>query len=202
MQETIQRVIKAEAAAILSIPETNDFSRAIEVIFNQVHQRRAKVITSGIGKAGQVAHNLASTLSSTGTPAVFMHPSEAQHGDLGLVHPEDCYILISNSGRTRELLELIALTRNLHGQSLPLLVITGSAQSPLAQAADVLLHTGGPKEVCPLELTPTTSITAMQVIGHILTVLLIEKTGFTREGFLKRHHGGYLGSKLKQEKGD
>jgi arabinose-5-phosphate isomerase len=199
MQNTVERIIAAEAEAIAAIPRDNNFEQAIAIL-KGVHRVHGKVITSGLGKAGQVAHNLASTLASTGTPAVFLHPTEAQHGDLGIVHPHDCYILISNSGRTRELLELVALTRNLHKQSLPTMVVTGNRQSPLAQLADVILHTGGPEEVCPLALTPTTSITTMQVISHILIVLMIEETGFTRESYLKRHHGGYLGSLLKEER--
>lgn len=199
MQNTVERIIAAEAEAIAAIPRDNNFEQAIAIL-KEVHRAHGKVITSGLGKAGQVAHNLASTLASTGTPSVFLHPTEAQHGDLGIVHPHDCYILISNSGRTRELLELVALTRNLLGQSLPTMVVTGNRESPLAQLADVVLHTGGPKEVCPLALTPTTSITTMQVLSHILTVLMIEETGFTREGYLKRHHGGYLGSLLKEER--
>lgn len=198
MNQTIQTILEAEAKAILHIPQTNDFDKVVNILFRYVHQEHGKVITTGLGKAGQVALNLASTLSATGTPAVFLHPTEAQHGDLGMLHHHDPIILISNSGKTRELLELITLTRNLHGEN-PIIVITGNQESPLALAADVVLFTGGPEEICPLNLTPTTSITAMLVIGHILTIMLIEKTGFTREGFFKRHHGGYLGSILKND---
>ncbi|MDX2246246.1 MAG: SIS domain-containing protein [Bacteroidia bacterium] len=198
MNPKIRHILEAEAAAILNIPTDNDFEKVVDVLFRYVHQEHGKVITSGLGKAGQVALNLASTLSATGTPSVFLHPSEAQHGDLGMLHHHDPIILVSNSGKTRELLELITLTRNLHGEN-PIIVITGNKESPLAQAADVTLFTGGPEEICPLNLTPTTSITVMLVIGHILTTMLIEKTGFTREGFFKRHHGGYLGSLLKND---
>lgn len=196
MQEIILEILQAEAKAILAIPKENDFERAVAMIHSQVHEKQGKVICSGLGKAGQMADNLSSTLASTGTPAVFLHPSEAQHGDLGIVHKQDLCILVSNSGKTRELLELKQLLNHLHG-SIPSIVITGNKQSPLAQACDLVLCTGGPAEVCPLNLTPTTSITTMHVIGHILTVLMINKIGFTKEDYLKRHHGGYLGSFLK-----
>jgi arabinose-5-phosphate isomerase len=197
--QSVKEILEAEAAAILNIPEDNDYEGALEILFRQVHQEHGRVITSGLGKAGQMAQNLASTLASTGTQAVFLHPSEAQHGDLGIVHPKDALIFISNSGKTRELLELTSLVRKLHG-ILPMIVITGNRESPLAELADVVLHTGGPKEVCPLGLTPTTSITTMHVIGHVLVIGMIGKTGFSREDYLKRHHGGYLGAVLKEEK--
>lgn len=197
MNQNIKNILQAEADAILNIPEENDYQGVVEVIRKYVHQEHGKIITSGLGKAGQVARNLASTFSATGTPSVFLSPAEAQHGDLGILHHHDPLILISNSGKTRELLELIALTRNLHGEN-PVIVITGNKESPLAAEANIVLHTGGPQEVCPLSLTPTTSITTMMVIGHILTIVLINQTGFNREGFFKRHHGGYLGSVLKK----
>ncbi|MCB0835273.1 MAG: SIS domain-containing protein [Bacteroidetes bacterium] len=197
MHPEIRRIIEAESQAILNIPPDNDFEGAVKLIYRQVHQQQGKVITSGLGKAGQVARNLASTLSATGTPGVFLHPSEAQHGDLGLLHPHDALLLISNSGKTRELLELVTLAENLHGDN-PVIVITGDLDSPLAQNAEVSLFTGGPPEICPLDLTPTTSITTMMVICHIITISLIHMTGFTRQEFFKRHHGGYLGSLKNQ----
>ncbi|MEZ4848138.1 MAG: SIS domain-containing protein [Bacteroidia bacterium] len=197
MHPEIRRIIEAESQAILNIPPDNDFEGAVKLIYRQVHQQQGKVITSGLGKAGQVARNLASTLSATGTPSVFLHPSDAQHGDLGLLHPHDALLLISNSGKTRELLELVTLAENLHGDN-PVIVITGDLDSPLAQNAEVSLFTGGPPEICPLELTPTTSITTMMVICHIITISLIHMTGFTRQEFFKRHHGGYLGSLKNQ----
>ena len=198
MNQNIEQIIQAEAQAILNIPDDNDYEGAIELIFQQVHNLHGKVVTSGLGKAGQVAQNLASTLSSTGTPAVFLHPSEAQHGDLGILHHHDALILISNSGKTRELIELTTLAEHLHGDN-PIVVITGNLESPLAKTAEVALFTGAPEEICPLALTPTTSITTMMVISHILTVSMINKIGFTRNEYFKRHHGGYLGS-LKDKK--
>jgi arabinose-5-phosphate isomerase len=162
-----------------------------------VHQRKGKLITSGMGKAGQIAVNMATTFSSTGTPAVFLHPSEAQHGDLGVVQENDLMLLISNSGKTREILELLDLARGLR-PGIPFIVITGNLESQLAKAASACIHTGNPPEVCALGLTPTTSTTIMTVIGDVLVVLLMKRIGFTNQDYALRHHGGYLGDKSRQ----
>lgn len=164
----------------------------MDLVIEHVHHRRGKVVVSGMGKAGQIGANIATTLASTGTPAFFLHPSEAQHGDLGIVQPDDVLILISNSGKTREIIELIDLAHNLYSE-LPLIVITGNPDSPLGKAADICLSTGNPAEVCPLGMTPTTSTTMMTVIGDLLVVGIMTKIGFTIEEYAKRHHGGYLG---------
>lgn len=193
VKETMARILEAESNAISRIPYSDDYDRAVELIVEHVHRRRGKLVTSGMGKAGQIAMNIATTFSSTGTPAVNLHPSEAQHGDLGVVQPDDVMLLISNSGRTREIIDLVALARNLY-PALPMIVITGCPDSPLARASEVTILTGGAPEVCPLGLTPTTSTTAMTVIGDILVVSVMKATGFTREEYAKRHHGGYLGS--------
>lgn len=150
-----------------------------------------------MGKAGQIAHNIATTFSSTGTPSVFLHPSEAQHGDLGILQKNDVILAISNSGKTREILELIDLKNNLHPE-VPVIVITGNGESPLAARADCHILTGAPKEVCALGLTPTTSTTVMTVIGDALVVLMMEKIGFTARDYANRHHGGYLGMKSRE----
>ncbi len=149
-----------------------------------------------MGKAGQIGHNISTTLSSTGTPAVFIHPSEAQHGDLGLVQEEDVLILISNSGKTREIVELEILIKRIY-PSIGIILITGNNDCELAKTADVCLYTGNPKEICPLGLTPTTSTTVMTVAGDILVVLLMEKIGYTKELYALRHHSGYLGQKAR-----
>lgn len=141
--------------------------------------------------------NIATTFCSTGTPAVFLHPSEAQHGDLGVLQKNDVFLLLSNSGKTREILELIELARILV-PGIPFIVITGDIKSPLAESADVTLHTGGSPEVCPLGMTPTTSTTMMTVMGDLLVVSVMEAIGFTVSEYAKRHHGGYLGHKSKQ----
>lgn len=195
IKESMQEIIAAESRAIANIPYTPDYERAVELIIEHVHRRGGKLVTSGMGKAGQIAMNIATTFASTGTPAVNLHPSEAQHGDLGIIQPNDVMLLISNSGKTCEIVDLVELTRNLY-PSIPMIVITGNAESPLASLAEVTLPPGA-SEVCPLGLTPTTSTTAMTVIGDVLVVNVMRETGFTRDQYALRHHGGYLGTKAR-----
>lgn len=197
IKQTMRDILAAESEAVMNIPVTDAYDRAIEMIVERVHRGGAKLVTSGMGKAGQIAMNIATTFASTGIPAVNLHPSEAQHGDLGVLQPGDVMLLISNSGKTREVIELVELAHRLY-PSLPLIVITGNEDSPLAHAADVCLFTGGAPEVCPLGLTPTTSTTMMTVIGDVLVVGTMKATGFSREDYAKRHHGGYLGSKARE----
>lgn len=203
MTEKIREIFNKEADAIRNIPVTKSYERAIEIIYSRVHKKNGKLVLSGMGKAGQIAHNIATTFSSTGTPAAYLHPSEAQHGDLGILQENDVLLAISNSGKTREIIELIDLKNNLY-PGIPLIVITGNDESLLAQKADCYILTGSPSEVCPLGLTPTTSTTVMTVIGDTLVVLMMEKIGFTATDYSRRHHGGYLGAvsrkKSEQEK--
>lgn len=196
MKEAIRKVIEHEAEAIRNIPVEDSMVEAIELIHRQVHKNKGKLVTSGMGKAGQIAANIATTFSSTGTPSVFLHPSESQHGDLGVVQENDVLLVISNSGKTREIIELIELAENLHA-GLPLIVISSNPEGILAKNADAFIYTGNPKEVCPLGLSPTTSTTVMTVIGDALVVSMMNKIGFTNEEYAKRHHGGYLGSKSR-----
>lgn len=196
MQKAIQQLLNDEAEAIKNIPVNDSFEKAVELIFQQVHSQNGKLIASGMGKAGQIANNIATTFSSTGTPAVFLHPSDAQHGDLGIIQKNDIMLLISNSGKTREIIELVNLAHNIV-QDLPIILITGNPYHELGHVANVTLFTGNPPEVCPLGLTPTTSTTIMTVIGDILVVLLMRKIGFKTEDYAKRHHGGYLGHKSR-----
>lgn len=198
IKESMRQILKAEAEAVLAIPVTDDYEKAVELIMEHVHRRKGKLVTSGMGKAGQIAMNIATTFSSTGTPSVNLHPSEAQHGDLGIIQADDVMLLISNSGKTREIIQLVELARNLYPQ-LPFIVITGNPDSPLATDANVTLLTGGAPEVCPLGLTPTTSTTMMTVIGDVLVVNVMRLTGFTRADYAKRHHGGYLGHLSREE---
>ena len=195
--QQIQELISAESRAILGIPVTNPFQNAVDLIHQSVHGRQGKLIATGMGKAGQIALNIATTFSSTGTPAIFIHAAEAQHGDLGIIQPNDALLIVSNSGKTKEVLDLLVLTSKLFGEKLPLIIITGHPEGILAEKADVVLLTGNPPEICPLGLTPTTSTTAMTVIGDILVVMMMLRIGFTREEYAKRHHGGYLGHKSK-----
>ena len=167
--EAIACILQQEAEAVLNIPVTSGYEEAVTLIVKYVHELGGKLITSGMGKAGQIAMNIATTFSSTGTPAFFLHPSEAQHGDLGIV-PDMKFI-----------------------------VITSNSESSLAKDADVCLLTGAPKEVCPLGLTPTTSTTVMTVIGDILVVGTMKRINFNNKDYAKRHHGGYLGSKSREQ---
>ncbi len=198
MLDIIKGVFEQEAQAIRNIPVTGEFNKALEIIYKHVHELNGKLIASGMGKAGQIALNMATTFSSTGTPAVFLHPSDSQHGDLGVVQKNDVLLLISNSGKTREILELVELADNLY-KGLPLIVISGNPESELAKSADAFLHTGNPKEVCPLGLTPSTSTTIMTVIGDSLVVAMMKKINFSNEEYAKRHHGGYLGDKSRRQ---
>ncbi|PZX16154.1 arabinose-5-phosphate isomerase [Breznakibacter xylanolyticus] len=200
IQEAVREIFRREAEAIANIPITDAFEKAVELIRVHVHERRGKLITTGMGKAGQIALNMATTFSSTGTAAVYLHPSEAQHGDLGVVQDDDVMLMISNSGKTREIIELIDLVRRLV-PSIPLIVITGNGESELAQASDACLLTGNPKEVCALGLTPTTSTTVMTVIGDALVVTLMRRINFSNADYAKRHHGGYLGDKSRKQAG-
>jgi len=196
MINPIKEIFEAEARAVLNIPVTDNFNKACDLVFEAGHEKKGKVVASGMGKAGQIALNIATTFSATGTPAVFLHPSDAQHGDLGVIQPHDVLLLISNSGKTREVLELYNLVKML-GYDLRVVVITGNPDSELGNLADVTISTGNPQEVCPLGLTPTTSTTVMTVIGDAMVVLMMKRIGFTAADYAKRHHGGYLGTKSR-----
>ena len=196
IQQSMRKILESESRAIANIPVSDAYDRAVELIVEHVYRRGGKLVTSGMGKAGQIAMNIATTFSSTGSPAVNLHPSEAQHGDLGVLQPNDVMLLISNSGKTCEIIDLVHLTHNLYPQ-VPLIVITGNPDSELSAMADVTLATGASPEVCPLGLTPTTSTTMMTVIGDVLVVNVMRITGFTREDYALRHHGGYLGRKSR-----
>ncbi|MFA6834390.1 MAG: SIS domain-containing protein, partial [Bacteroidaceae bacterium] len=189
MIKEIQNLLRKEADAILNIPITDEYEKAVNLIVEQIHKKKGKLVTSGMGKAGQIAMNIATTFCSTGIPAVFLHPSEAQHGDLGILQENDLLLLISNSGKTREIIELTHLAHYLN-PDLKFIVITGNTESPLAKEANVCLGTGNPEEVCALSLTPTTSTTTMTVIGDLLVVQTMKQTGFSTEDYAKRHHGG------------
>ena len=192
MTDEISSILEKEANAVRNIPVSSNYAEAVNLIVEYVHARGGKLVTSGMGKAGQIAMNIATTFCSTGTPATFLHPSEAQHGDLGILQRNDIMLVISNSGKTREILELMTLAARLYPE-LKFIVITGNAESLLAESADICLYTGGPKEVCPLGLTPTTSTTMMTVIGDILVVGTMKAIDFDKSQYALRHHGGYLG---------
>ena len=191
--EDIKLIVELEAQAIRNLPINDKYNKAVDIIVDQVHNKNGKLVISGMGKAGQIGQNMATTFCSTGTPAIFLHPSEAQHGDLGVLQSNDALLLITNSGKTREIIELIDLARNMYA-NIPIIVITGNKDSLLANEANISLFTGHPDEVCPLKLTPTTSITVMTVIGDLLVLETMKRVGFNEVEYAKRHHGGYLGS--------
>jgi arabinose-5-phosphate isomerase len=154
---------------------------------------RGRVVVSGMGKSGHIGHKIAATLASTGTPAFFVHPGEASHGDLGMITAADVALVLSNSGETDELLTVVPLIKRL---GVPLIALTGKPGSSLATVADVNLDVSVPKEACPLGLAPTASTTATLAMGDALAVALLESRGFTEEDFARAHPGGALGRKL------
>jgi len=198
MKEEMRNIIEAEIEAIRNIPLDGTIEAAVQCILEQVHQEGGKVVISGMGKAGQIGINIATTLSSTGTPAIFLHPSEAQHGDLGILQKDDVLLLISNSGKTNEILDLVHLSQRLY-EGMPIIGLTGNPDGELSEYCDITICTGSPKEVCPLGLTPTTSTTVMTVVGDLIVVQTMKAIGFTKEEYAKRHHSGYLGKKAKNE---
>jgi arabinose-5-phosphate isomerase len=198
MLDEIKNIFLHEAGAIMNIPVTEAFVNALDVIHHSVHLNGGKVVVSGMGKAGQIAVGIATTFSSTGTPAVWLHPADAQHGDLGIVCKNDILLLISNSGKTREIIELLTLAKELWAH-IPVVVITGNPEGELARKADVCIDTGHPAEVCPLGMSPTTSTTVMSAIGDALVVQMMKRIGFSKTDYAMRHHGGYLGKKSRGE---
>ncbi len=192
-REVARWVLEIEAAAIRALePQLDEsFDRAVELL----RATRGRVVCTGMGKSGIVMKKVAATLSSTGTPALFLHPAEAIHGDLGMVSDGDVVLGASYSGTTEELLRLVEYVQRL---GVPLIVITGNAASPLARHADVHLRLEIDQEACPLNLAPTASTTATLALGDALAMALLEARGFTPEDFAERHPGGRLGKRLQR----
>jgi arabinose-5-phosphate isomerase len=186
-----QRVLDyaGEAIAALGQSLNGDFSRAVDVLF----RTRGRVIVSGMGKSGHIARKIAATLASTGTPAQFVHPAEASHGDLGAVTRADAIVLLSNTGETDELSHLIAFAGRF---SIPLVGIASRADSTLLRAANIALLLPKVREACPMGLAPTTSTTLMLALGDALAVALMERRGFTPDQYRELHPGGSLGKAL------
>jgi arabinose-5-phosphate isomerase len=189
--ELAQRVLQIEADAIRAMMERLD-GRFLDAV-SLVLARSGRVVVSGIGKSGHVARKIASTLASTGTPAYFVHPAEASHGDLGMVMPGDVFIGISYSGESNELLAIVPLLKR---QGAKLIAFTGNPKSTLAQEADVHLDVAVAQEACPLNLAPTASTTASLALGDALAVALLDARGFSADDFARSHPGGSLGRKL------
>jgi arabinose-5-phosphate isomerase len=193
-KESIQRaqeVLKIEAESILSLIDKVDenFSKAVDIICNS----KGRVIVTGIGKSGLIGKKIVATLTSTGTPAIFLHPVEGLHGDLGIVTKDDVLLSISNSGETDELNIIIS---NIKDINVPLIVFTGNPDSTLAKLSDVTIDVGVAREACPFGLTPTSSSTAALAMGDALAIALINRKKFTEKNFFKFHPGGNLGQRL------
>ncbi len=191
IKERIKEIFTVEAQAISSIPITDEFERAVSLL----QDCSGKVLTTGMGKAGHIANKFSATLCSTGTPASFIHPGEAAHGDLGLIEENDAIVAFSTSGKTREVLDLLNAGRELGLHTV--IGITSHTDSILRELSDVVIDMGEIKEACHLELTPTSSMAVMLAISDALALLLMELKGFGRQDFGKRHHGGYLGAKAR-----
>jgi arabinose-5-phosphate isomerase len=189
--ELARRVLAIEAEAVRALIARLDarFVAALALIL----ERRGRVLVSGIGKSGHIARKVASTLSSTGTPAYFVHPAEANHGDLGMIESGDVFIAISHSGESEELLSIVPQVKR---RGAKLIALTGAADSALAREADVLLDAGVAQEACPHNLAPTASTTAALALGDALAVALLDARGFSADDFARSHPGGALGRRL------
>ena len=186
-----RETLDIEAAAVLGLKQHvgESFARAVEMMLCV----RGRVVVMGMGKSGHIGRKITATLASTGTPAMFVHPAEASHGDLGMIKPVDLVLAISNSGESEELTAILPMLKRMGA---PLIAMTGRAESALACHADVFLNCGVEKEACPLNLAPTASTTAQLAMGDALAVALLDARGFKAEDFARSHPGGALGRKL------
>ena len=192
-----RKTFEIEAAAVLSLSQRlgPEFAQAVRLMLTC----RGRVVVMGMGKSGHIGRKVAATLASTGTPALFVHPAEASHGDLGMITHADVVLAISNSGESAEFTAILPLLRR---QGVPLVAITGGAQSTLAQQAQVTLDSSVAQEACPLNLAPTASTTAQLAMGDALAVALLDARGFKADDFARSHPGGALGRKLLTHVGD
>lgn len=189
--DSAKRVLTIEADAIRLLEQSLDDTFASAV--NRIAEARGRVIVSGMGKNGHIGNKIAATLASTGTPAQFVHPAEASHGDLGMITKDDVVLCLSNSGGTKELSDIIAYTRRFN---IPLIAIVGKADSTLGRRADIVLLLPDAPEACPMGLAPTTSTTLALALGDALAVALLERQGFNSDQFKVFHPGGKLGGSL------
>ncbi len=189
--DSARRTLRVEAQAVLSL--MNQLDERFELAVEMLLACRSKVVITGIGKSGLICKKIAATLSSTGTPALFLHPTEGIHGDLGILGRDDLVIAISNSGETEELLRILPTIKRF---GLGLIAVTGNANSTLAKAGDVCLDISVTEEACPLGLAPTASTTVTLALGDALAVALLEQRGFSAEDFALFHPGGALGKRL------
>jgi arabinose-5-phosphate isomerase len=194
MKQTLKRakeILDAESDAIRNIPLDEHFVSAVDILFHCTN----KVVTTGMGKAGNIAQKVAGTLCSTGTPACFLHPGESAHGDLGLLDKGDVILAFSTSGKTREIIEMLDRAKELGVHSF--IGITSHPDSTIRRLCDVVISMGEIAEPCSLGLTPTASTAVMLAIGDALALVLMEKRKFTKAQYGHRHHGGYLGQKAR-----
>jgi len=197
LQQLGLAVIKTERAALKELEARIDqsFVHACELIL----ECQGRIVVTGMGKSGHIGGKIAATLASTGSPAFFVHPGEASHGDLGMITPQDVVLALSNSGETQELLTIIPIIKRL---GIPLITLTGNPDSTMAKAANANLDVSVSQEACPLGLAPTASTTATLVMGDALAVALLESRNFTAEDFARSHPGGSLGRRLLLHVGD
>ncbi len=193
IQARMREIIAAEARAVAAIEVDHDFERAVRMM----HDCRGKILTTGIGKAGYMANKFAATLCSTATPAHFIHPAEAAHGDLGLVSSRDCIVAFSTSGKSSEVIEMLQLARHLGLETI--IGVTSHPDSALRELSDVVLNMGVIEEPCPLGLTPSASIAVMLAISDALALTLMELKGVSQHDYGLRHHGGYLGRRSRTD---
>lgn len=186
-----KKVIRIEGEAVLNLQTSIDeaFFQTVEKIYNS----RGRVVLTGMGKSGLIARKIVATLNSTGTAAIFLHPTDALHGDLGMVRKEDVVILISKSGATEELVNLLPMLKRLE---VTLIGMVGNINSKIAKGVDIILNVGVKEEACPFDLAPTASTTATLAMGDALSVSLLERKGFTAQDFALLHPGGSLGKRL------
>ncbi|MBT3428117.1 MAG: SIS domain-containing protein [Gammaproteobacteria bacterium] len=194
IKQKLTRVINSEAAAISRIQVTDQFEKAVQLL----NACAGKVVATGIGKAGFIARKFAATLASTGTPAIYIHPAEAGHGDLGMLAENDCIVAFSTSGKSNEVIEMLEMARQLGVTEI--IGLTSHAESPLRNLSQLVLDMGPDiEEPCPLGLTPSATIAVMLAISDAIALTLMELKEFRREDYGKRHHKGYLGTISRQK---
>ena len=193
----MSRIIQSEAAAISAIHITDAFEDAV----NKLLACKGRVVTTGIGKAGFIAHKFAATLSSTGTPAFYIHPAEAGHGDMGMLDVGDCIVAFSTSGKSNEVIEMLEIAHHLGIDSI--IGITSHVDSPIRELSEIILDMGSDiEEPCPLKITPSATIAVMLAISDAIALTLMELKNFTKEEYGMRHHKGYLGAITQKKYGD
>lgn len=193
----MSRIIQSEAAAISAIHITDAFEDAV----NKLLACKGRVVATGIGKAGFIAHKFAATLSSTGTPAFYIHPAEAGHGDMGMLDVGDCIVAFSTSGKSNEVIEMLEIAHHLGIDSI--IGITSHVDSPIRELSEIVLDMGPDiEEPCPLKITPSATIAVMLAISDAIALTLMELKNFTKEEYGMRHHKGYLGAITQKKYGD